>query len=456
MKNALIAILSIMAIVAGYVAATSRLRLSMEGLEGKTETVRRGDLTLPVSATGVVKPARRVILKSEASGEVLEIPRQPGERIKSGELLIRLQRDDEQRTVNRAKLDVDVARAKLEEARINLELFKGSEIDAAKSSLSQIDATLPLHKFRAERVKEDAGAYHEEERLERITNYETQLARREGAVAALEKARLNIPRAEQLVAQTQATCESAQNTLADAEKRLAKTDIVAPIDGVLADVLVQIGEVIQGGKTTLTGGTALGVVLDTHKLILQAEVDEADIGRVLELSPDWARPGHEGALRMPDSYTEAAAQIPHLPKIHVETFGDSEEFTGLIERIYPEPKSVNNVVTYLVDVVIISENKDKLLPGMRAEVTFTSEHRKDVVLCPNEAIRRGPTGQLGVLIPMKGAPAHERATEFVPCKIGLTDGTHSEILEGLEEGAVVYTRPPAKKTGDDDASKRRG
>ncbi len=455
MKNALIAILLLFTVVAGYVAATSKLRLSMEGLEGKTDKIQRGDLTLPISATGVVKPARRVILKSEASGEVIEIAKQPGARVAAGELLIRLQRDDEQRTVNRARLDTDVAKARLEEARIDLQLVQGADLESAKSSLAQIEAGLPLHKLRAERVKTEPGIYHEEERLERTTAYETQIARRNGALATVEKARLIIPRTEQLVAQTNATHESTENTLADAEKRLAKTEIVAPINGVLADVFVQIGEVIQGGKTTITGGTQLAVVLDTHKLILQAEVDEADIGRVLELAPDWARPGYEDSVRMPDDPERAAELVPHLPKIHVETFGE-EEFAGIIERIYPEPKTLNNVVTYLVDVVIFGDNKHKLLPGMRAEVTFTSEHLGNVVLCPNEAIRRGPDGQLGVYVPKVDGVAADRAMEFRACRMGLTDGMHSQVLEGLKEGDLVYTRLPAKKGGDDESPRRRG
>ena len=91
MKNAIIAILLLITIVAGYVAATSKLRLSLEGLEGKTETVARGNLTLPINATGEIRAPRRVVIKSEASGEVIEIARQPGDRISAGDLLIRLQ-----------------------------------------------------------------------------------------------------------------------------------------------------------------------------------------------------------------------------------------------------------------------------------------------------------------------------------------------------------------------------
>jgi multidrug efflux pump subunit AcrA (membrane-fusion protein) len=139
----------------------------------------------------------------------------------------------------------------------------------------------------------------------------------------------------------------------------------------------------------------------------------------------------------------------HLPSITVESFRD-EEFTGIIERIFPEPTRLSGVVTYLVDVVIVSENKGRLLPGMRADVSFTSEHVEDVVLCPNEAIREGPGGKLGVHVPKEGGLPDERPTEFIACKFGLDNGNYSEVREGLEEGMTVYTKLPAERNPNAD------
>lgn len=455
MKNIIIVILLVTTVVVGYIAAASKLRLSLEGLEGKTEKTSRGDLTLPINATGEILPARRVVIKSEASGEVLEIAKQPGDRVKDGDLLIKLQRDDEERNVNRARLDHEAAGALLEETRINLQQARTADLDTAKAAVQQIEAALKLSRLRAERAESSPDLYHEEERLQRITTYENQLAQLASAKATLERAKLAIPRAEQAVKQTDARHESTKNTLGDAQKRLSKTDIVSPLDGIVAQVRPQIGEVIQGGMTTITGGTELVVVLDMDKLIVRAEVDEADIGRVLVISPPWARPGHPASLQMPEDLHGAAEDMEHMPAITVESFRD-EEFIGIIERIYPEPTRLSGVVTYLVDVVIISENRDRLLPGMRADVRFTSEHVEDVVLCPNEAIHEGPGGKLGVYIPKEGASPDERLTEFVPCKFGLDNGNYSEVREGLTEGTVVYTKLPAKRDRDRERKRRSG
>jgi HlyD family secretion protein/macrolide-specific efflux system membrane fusion protein len=131
----------------------------------------------------------------------------------------------------------------------------------------------------------------------------------------------------------------------------------------------------------------------------------------------------------------------------VQSFRD-EDFAGVIERIYPEPKSLTGVVTYLVDVVITSENRSKLLTGMRADVSFTSEFVQNALLCPNEAIREGPRGKLGVYVPKPDSAPGTHETQFVDVRFGLDNGNYSEVLEGLDEGTFVYIKLPAKPEKD--------
>lgn len=448
MKNVIIIILALIAVVVGYIAAASNLRLKLEGLEGKTETLARGNLTLPINATGEIRPDRRVVIKSEASGEVIEIAKHPGDCVQLGDLLIKLEPDEEERFVNRATLESHVTKARWEDAQLALKQAQTADLESAKASVAQLEAAAEYASYRKEKLESlPEHQRNEEEAVERDTTYRRQLAQLAASRAALERAKLAIPRAEQLVKQAAASFESSMNLLDDARKRLSKTDVVSPVTGVVGQVFIQEGEVIQGGKTALTGGTQLAIVLDLSKLLVRAEVDEADIGRVLAIAPDWAKPGHAAHIQMPEDLQAAAASLEHQPIITVESFRD-EEFTGIIERIYPEPQRLSGVVTYLVDVVITSEKRDHLLPGMRADVRFTSEHVEDVVLCPNEAIREGPNSELGVYIPKKGVPEVEREVEFVVCKFGLDNGNYSEVRDGIVEGAVVYTKLPAKKDKD--------
>jgi len=443
MKSVLLTLFTISTIVLGYVVATNSLRLKLQGLVGKTETIERGDISIPINATGTIRPSRRVEIKAEASGEVVLIARQPGERVKAGDLLIRLDPEEEQRSTTRARLDQEVAKANLESAKIDLDRLKSADIPAAKANVAQWAANVEFAQYRWDRAKEDTGNYHEEERLQRKTTYESQLAQLDSAKAGLEKMKLMVPTAEQTVKQSEARFESSRQSLADAERRLSKTDVVSPLNGEVADIRTQIGEVIQGGKTTITGGTVLAVVLDTDRLMVRAEVDEADIGRVLSISPEWALPGRPEGVTMPEDEEAAAKQLENQPMITVESFRD-DRFQGVIEKIFPEPTSINNVVTYLVDVVITGENRSKLLPGMRADVRFTLEKATNVLLCPNGAIKEGPGGELGVFVPVAGGSRDERRMQFVTCRFGIDNGNYSEVREGLNEDMVVYTELPAK------------
>ncbi len=453
MKNLLIGFLLLSTVVVGYIAAKGSMRMNLAALQGTTATITRGDLTLPINATGEVKPVRRIVIKSEASGEVIEIAAFPGERVRAGDLIIRLQRDDEERNVNRAKGSLTVAAAVWEEAKSLYDQAQTADIAGAQGAVDQARARLGVSKIQADRARENPLDYHEEERITREAAYRSDRAQVAMAEANLEKAKKAVPRAAQAVVRAEANHETALNNLGDAEKQLAKTRIVAPIDGIVAQISAQIGEVIQGGKQNLTGGTALAVLIDMERLVLRAEVDEADIGRVLDLAPLWAIPGHDETRRMPDDLAEAVSQVQYPATITVETFPD-ETFEGVIARIFPEPTTISNVTTYVVDVVIVSENRDKLLPGMRAEVEFTSEHFEDVMLCPNEAIRSGPDGDLGVYVPRSDTPPGELPYTFKPCKIGLTDGSKTHVKEGIEEGTIVYTRLPVRTRSDSDEKGR--
>lgn len=456
MKNLLIVILAITTVVTGYIVAASKLRLGIEGVEGKTEKIIRGDLTLPINATGEVRAGLRVEIKPEASGEVIEIARQAGDRVKVGDLMIRLQPDDEQRSVDRAKQERQVAEARMLSAQVALDQAKGADVLAAQARVDQMIPSVEIALYRLKKIeKMDAALTNEEEILQRRTTYTSQLAQLEEAQAALARAKLAIPRMEQDLRSMEANFESAKATLGDAEKRLAKTTIVSPIEGVIADIKTQKGEVVQGGKTTLTGGTVMAIILDLEKITVRAEVDESDIGRVLSIAPAWAVPGHEGDVKTPRDFIAASGDMENLPRISVESFRD-EKFSGVIERVYPEPKSISGVVTYLVDVVVVSNNRSLLLPGMRAEVSFTSKHVGNVLLCPNEAIHEGPRGGYGVYVPKAGASATERETEFVPCMFGLDNGNYSEVREGLAEGARVYTKLPSKNEAKDKEKTKKG
>ena len=229
MKNATIGILLLATIGFGYMTALHYLRLPL-GVPGKTATILRRDLVLPIIATGDVAPYLRVEIKAEASGEVIAILAKPGDRVQKGDLIIKLEPDEEKRSVQRAELDLAIAQARLADSKDLLDLAKGPDVDAAQASVDQADAQVEQAQYDHEHVMKFADPSPQE--VQRVkTTLRSQQAQLATAKANLAKAQLAISRAGHAVTQAEAAVATAKFNLADAEKRLAKTDIVAPIDG---------------------------------------------------------------------------------------------------------------------------------------------------------------------------------------------------------------------------------
>ena len=440
MKQSIITVIIIAGLGYGYYELRN-LRLGFSVERGETREVRRGDLTIPISATGKVGPDAWYEVKSEASGEVIEINFEPGELVKAGELLIRLDKSDEQRLVDRAQADVTRFKATLDQAKIKKRRLETVGLEKDQALVDQLTARMARSEFQFNKIRElDKQGQASPEELVIVTSANNELkAQLSSARADLDDVTIQIDTAEKDIVLAQAAFDQAESVLGDAQERLDETDIFSPVDGMVVRINTQIGAVIQGGKTTFTGGTVLAVVADISKLYVRTEVDEADIGTVRDLAPEWAKPGEEAR-----DADEIPIETDTPVKIHVDSF-HSDEFTGVIERIHPEPNStLSGIVTYQVDVLLTSENRDKLLIGMQADVEFTAQSALNVLLVPHEAIKRDEFGEVGVYVPVDDPERDERGKKFVACRFGLDNGMFAEVLEGVDEGMEVYTKVPQR------------
>jgi multidrug efflux pump subunit AcrA (membrane-fusion protein) len=452
MKKVLMFML-VLVLVAGAwgVARQSSLNLFI----GEKDKVTRGDISRPVTATGTVAAAARLEIKAEASGEVVEINKLPGEFIREGDVIMRLSQTEEQRNVKRAEADLKRAKANLKNAEIALEERKDSGLKIAQARIDGLkaqlyDAEQDLEK--STKLFDDGVEYPTAVRRDQ-TRVDQVKAQFDEATAMMTQAKLSISRAEQDVILMSAAVDSAEQILGDAQERLEKTEIIAKTDGMMTKLYVQVGEVIQGGKTTITGGTILATIADMSKIYVKTEVDEADIGMVLSLAEDEARPYLLRGLTTVDASIsdtipeDAGAQV----KISVEAFHDDEEenrFIGRIERIFPEPETSSGIVTYPIDILVTSDNRNKLLIGMQADVEFTAQLVNDVLRVPFEAVKMEDELP-GVYVPIK-TPDGKDDWEFRRIKMGLGDGLYVEVINGVEEGQEVYTKLPPRFSRNDE------
>ena len=444
MKKALIAILVLAVLLLGW-NALRNVQLSFAGEKGELRPVKRGNLTIPINATGEVRYKSRTEIKSEASGTVAERFFEAGDVVKKGQLLIRLTPDDEQRTVDRAKADVTRAQANWERAKITLRERMEVGVARADANLASIEAQLENARYEKDRIEGLYKKGHERERalFQARAAYDRLVASKDGAEAEVAQAKIAIEMADQEVILANANHTTAERNLSDAEERLAETEIFSPIDGLVMQMLVQEGEVIQAGKGSFTGGTVLAVVADVSEIRVRAEVDEADFGVIRDIAPPAARFGGNVAAAENDPPEAPVDTDESTVRVLVEAYRD-EEFIGVIERIYPEPRKAASVVTYYVDILLASANRDKLAMGMQADVEFTAQSVHDVLLVRHDAIHQEEE-QLGVYVPEKIEGQPDPEPKFIPCRFGLDNGLYAEVLEGeLKEGNPVYTKLPRK------------
>ena len=205
----------------------------------KFQKVIRGKLVMAVSSTGVVEAESKVEVKSKASGEILEFPFEPGDKVEKGQVLIRLDQETEERNVALTEADLSSAKAELESAKADM-LEKTTNLKRARSLFAK----------------------------NLISVQELDLAVAREAVASAR------------IGQVEAMVTKAGLAVENARDRLEETVIIAPMDGVIVEKAVEQGQIITSGITSVTGGNKLMVISDLSRLFVSAQVDETDIGKV--------------------------------------------------------------------------------------------------------------------------------------------------------------------------------
>lgn len=479
----IIIFLIIVSLVGGGYYALTRKPIDIGVLMGETTKVHRGDLAVEINASGNIKPANVTQIKSKASGEVIAIPFEVGSMVKKGELVVRLRDVDEKNSVDRAKSDWERAKIQLTQSQIEKEQVIKVTQPTAEANVSKAEAQLAraavAKKFQDDlKTKERTPRELVSESTE--VTVDNQLKEAEAmlraAKADLEQSHIRERVAEQNILTAMEAEKAAKKTLDDAEERLRETQIYSPIDGMVLTRSVQIGEVIQGGKTMFTGGTVLMEIADVSQIYAVVNVDEADIGSVRQLAPASARPGPTASRPSVVVTTgpageivtsQAAAEIVESTldkgekvEVKVETFKD-EPFEGMIERISPQSDNVGGIATFKVWIRITSDNRDKLvgLLNTQAEAHFTSRSVRDALLVSYDAFQRDPKGgekSFGVFVPVIKPGQPLKTAEFRPCKFGPDNGIDVQVLEGLKEGDEVYVKLPQKTQKEKEAEEKSG
>ncbi|MEW6488492.1 MAG: efflux RND transporter periplasmic adaptor subunit [Thermodesulfobacteriota bacterium] len=388
-----------------------------------TAAVEAGDFVIAVSATGKVQPESEVEVKSKASGEIVEFPFQAGDLVRAGDLLVALDPVDEERNRERQRIELAATEARLAAARAALRVAEAeralAERDAAAAGA---EARARLAEALARLARDEgllaAGVVSREEAEASSTRAAEARAAVERTEAAAERARArgdDVERAAQEVRRAEADLGASLLSLQEAERRLADTRILSPLNGVVTETLVEAGQVVSSALTNVGGGTALLKIANLSRLYVLLAVDEVDIGQV--------RLGQEARIR-PDAFRDAV-------------------LGGRVVQISPVGREEQKVVLFDVKVSVEGDGTEEpqkkaaalLRPGMTADVEVEVARSAGTLWIPREAL--DPSGAR-VRVAGEGAEPEERTVET-----GLRDAHRVEIRSGLAAGERVVLLGPA-------------
>lgn len=354
-----------------------------------TEKVERRTITQKVAATGKIQPEFKVVITPEVTGEIVELPVKEGDRVKKGQLLIRIKGD--QYKAQKERLE-----ANLQSAQANLKI-RDAELKRIESEYRRIKE---LHE---KKLVSDA----ELETMQ--TNYLSAKASYESAVAMINQS---------------------EAQLREVLEILYKTTIYSPLDGIVTNLKVEVGERVLGSN--FTQGTELMTVSDLNNIEAVVEVDENDV--VLVSLGDTAE-------------VKVDAIKDKVIKGIVTQIGNSAITKGFGTQ--------EEVVNFEVRIKLI-ELDDRLRPGMSCTADISTETVENVLAVPIQSVTARSdikdekkdedenTNQIKNNNSKKEPDeivfiVENSTAKAVKVKTGISDDNYIEIKSGLNGGEEVVT-----------------
>ncbi len=369
---------------AGFAVYWFYFQKKEEKTQYQTVPVKKGELVQAVTASGTLHAVISVEVGSQISGIIKTLHADFNTAVKAGQVIAQLDPATYEAIANQNEGELDNARANLELATLN-------------------------EKRKRELVSQNAAPQ-----------------------ADLDKALADLHQAE-------ATVKIKQAVLQKSKIDLARCTIMAPVDGVVIERKVDVGQTVAA---TMTAPVLFTIANDLAKMQIEANVSEADIGGI--------------------KVGQTAAFI-------VDAF-PGRTFEGKVQMVRYAPITVENVVSY-VTIIEVANPKLELRPGMTANVSIVLAKREDTVAVSNAALRFKPAPAVGAEGKPRGgegngggnskgkrsrskdkgespdaAIAKRRVyvlengePKALEIETGITDGVLTEVISGLNEGQEVIT-----------------
>lgn len=400
-RKAIIAI--VVVVILGSAAALSFAQRGDRGVRVRMEEVARRDLVATVTASGNIRARRTVDISSDVAGRIIELNIDEGQDVTQGQILLRLDPTQFQAAVARAR-----------------------------ATLSQAQAT------GAERQASLLQAQRQAERLATIRSRDSTLI----SLQQVQDAETDADVAQALQEAAEHGVAQARASLDEAQDRLSKTTIRAPISGKVTRLNVELGETVIVGTMNNPGSLIL-TISDLSVIEAVMEVDETDVPEIaigdsalveLDAFPD---------RRFKGSVTEIGNSAIQDPSTVAGTGQTPTIDFEVVITLDEPPAELRPDLSASAD--IITDTRDGALSVPIIALTVREPDEAEDDLAADTAAPGRPEGPLARALagePEEGVfVVRDGTVTFTPVEVGIVGQEHIEVISGISEGDTVVSGP---------------
>lgn len=438
--------------VVGVLAVATAAIVGVRAGKGAVVTVQTGrayrqDLTSIVTASGEIKPRNYINIGANAQGRITALLVKEGDRVRKDQVVARIEAVQAQAEVQaqQAAVNSALADAAAAEAAINA---MDDSIRTAQAGVERAQADLERTRLNYERTDQ---LY--KDRLIARQEYDQRKAEFDSAAAAVREAEARLAQARSQRVQSRSQLEAAQRRVAQIRASLtrvsdvlAKHDAVAPLDGIVTNLPVRVGETVVPGIQNSSASTIM-TIADMSLITAEVKVDETDI---VNVKLDQA----------------AEITIDAVPgktfKGHVIEIGNTAILRSTGVAASQSAVSSQEAKDFKV-VIALDDPPGEIRPGLSCTAKITTATRQNVTTVPLQALTVRQRWQLdpppakgvqAATAPEQPDPAAEKKRKeelqgvfvikgeqavFREVKTGITGATDIEVLSGLEPGEEIVT-----------------
>lgn len=367
----------------------------------QTEKVEKRDITQTVTATGQIDPEFKVLITPEVTGEIIELPVKEGDKVKKGDLLIRIKGDQ----------------------------YKAQK-ERLEAGLKSSEATLKIREAERNRLTLQYDRVRELHKKTLVSDSE------------LETAESNFLTSRASFEQAEANVLQSQAQLREVLEILYKTTIYAPMNGTITQLNVELSERVLGSG--FSQGTDIMTVANLSNMEAVVEVDENDVVQVALGDTATIKVDAFGDREFKGVITEignSAKQVGFGTQEQVVNFEVKIRLIDMDENLRPgmscnadiETETVFDVISVPIQSVTARENVGNSDKNQNSDEENTNEKKKGESEKKNEVkeTRKGPTEVVFLL--------ESGTVKMVEVKTGISDDNYIEITEGLEDSVDVVS-----------------